>query len=127
MQDENFVEKIATLLGQNASVKNVYGEPIVTQDKTIIPVAQIAFGFGGGFGQKLKKNTRKPAAGAEKEPPPEGKGAGGGGGMYARPKGVYEVTANGTRFIPANNMKQMLAAVLCGILIGGWIALKKKK
>lgn len=52
MENENFIENIATRLGQVASVKNVYGEPIVAGDKTIIPVGNtkplllaILFGF----------------------------------------------------------------------------------
>jgi hypothetical protein len=38
MENMNFLENLATRLGQNASVKNVYGEPVIAHDKTIIPV-----------------------------------------------------------------------------------------
>jgi uncharacterized spore protein YtfJ len=120
MENENFVENIATPLEHNASVKTVYGEPIVADGKTIIPVAQVAFGFGGGFGQKAR-SSQQAAAGTDTEVPQGEKGAGGGGGMYARPKGVYEVSAQGTRFIPANNLKQLLLAGLVGFLVRGWL------
>src|SRR5215471_19549843 len=108
MENANFIENIATRLGQNATVKNVYGEPIVAGDKTIIPVAQVALGFGGGYGKGpkkfLKKENNPAETGDDKEK--SGEGHGGGGGMYARPKGVYEISPQGTRYIPANYARQ---------------------
>ena len=50
MENINFLENLAQRLGQTATVKNVYGDPVVAGDKTIIPVAQIIYGFGGGYG-----------------------------------------------------------------------------
>ena len=55
METGNFIEKLASQFGQNASVKNVYGDPIQAGNKTIIPVARIAYGLGGGYGQGDKK------------------------------------------------------------------------
>lgn len=110
MENENFIENIATPISQNASVKAVFGDPITTQEKTIIPVAQVAYGFGGGFGHKLTDPG--------KESTPAGKGAGGGGGLMVKAKGVYEVTSQGTRFIPAINLSQLLLAALAGFLMG---------
>ena len=127
MENENFVENLASRLGQNASVKNVYGEPIVTEGKTIIPVAQVAYGFGGGFGKSKKKNQFSETAKGEtfgKEP--GGEGAGGGGGVRAKPIGVYEVTAGQTRFIPAYNNKQLIVAAIVGFMIRGWLYKKRK-
>jgi uncharacterized spore protein YtfJ len=54
MANENFIEKLASGLGQTASVKNVFGEPIQVGDKKIIPVARITYGFGGGYGERIK-------------------------------------------------------------------------
>jgi Uncharacterized conserved protein len=127
MENSFFLEKLASLFGQNASVKNVYGEPIKTGDKTIIPVAQIAYGLGGGYGKGSQKN--KPSA-SERSPEDKGtsgEGAGGGGGMYARPKGVYEITPYSTRFIPANNAKQLVTGLAIGFLIRGWIQSKRRR
>ena len=117
MENENFIENLATPLIHQASVKTVYGDPILADGKTIIPVAQVAFGFGGGFGQKASRKQETPND-AEK-------GVGGGGGLIARAKGVYEISAQGTRFIPANNLKQLLLAALVGFLIKGWITAGK--
>jgi uncharacterized spore protein YtfJ len=118
MENENFVENIATPLSHSASVKSVFGEPITAQGKTIIPVAHVAYGFGGGFGHK-QKNPQ------DNDPLQGGKGAGGGGGIMAKAKGVYEVTAEGTRFIPVRNIGELLSAAFIGFLIGS--LLKKKR
>jgi len=126
MENGNFIEKLASQFGQSASVKNVYGDPIQAGDKTIIPVAQIAFGLGGGYGQGNKR--KRPTTSAdntnmalnEKEDN-MGNGAGGGGGLYARPKGVYEITANSTRFIPANSTRQILMGMAIGFLVKAWL------
>src|SRR5215210_4257523 len=98
MENNSFLETLAARLGQNASVKNVYGEPITTRNKTIIPVAKIAMGLGGGYGHKNGKNKKLAANSTEKPEENKGEGAGGGGGMYATAKGVYEVTDKCTRF-----------------------------
>jgi len=123
MENTNFIENIATRLGQHASVKNVYGEPVVAGDKTIIPVAQVALGFGGGYGKGPKKNLKELSSEDDKEK--GGEGLGGGGGMFARPKGVYEISPQGTRFIPAHYAERLLAAAFVGFLIGRFL-LKRK-
>ena len=125
MESANFVENIASRLGQNASVKNVYGDPIVAQGKTIIPVAKIAYGFGGGFGKGKNKN-KLPENKTEWPDKPIGEGGGGGGGLRATPVGVYEVNGNQTKFIPANNNQQLLIAAVIGFLIRGWLIKRRR-
>ena len=75
-------------LASRAQVKSVFGEPITAGDKTIIPVAKIAFGFGAGAGTGGMGDTR-----------PQGEGGGGGGAMRAVPVGVFAVNPEGTRFV----------------------------
>ena len=127
MENANFIENIATRLGQSATVKNVYGEPIVAGDKTIIPVAQVALGFGGGYGKGGKKFLHERNLEDENGKAKDGEGLGGGGGMFARPKGVYEISPQGTRFIPANFMKELLTAAFVGFLIGATMIKRRKK
>lgn len=117
MENQNFVENLGAGLSKAVSVKNVYGEPIHVGEKTIIPVASVAYGFGGGYGHGLK--TKKPEVKniATQEASPEGEGAGGGGGMYSKAKGVYEITPTGTKFIPANPVKEILTGIVIGFLI----------
>lgn len=114
MNNENFVEKLAAQFGQSATVKNIYGEPIHAGDKTIIPVAQIAYGCGGGSGHGKNKMSQ------QKEPSATFQGGmgEGGGGMLAKPKGVYEITPKCTRFIPASNTRVLVTGVVIGFLLG---------
>lgn len=116
MENENFIEKLAAGFGQSASVKNVFGEPIQAGDKTIIPVAKITYGLGGGFGHS-KKNKKQLEAVVSPEEAPIGEGAGGGGGLLATPKGVYEITPKCTRFIPANSTRQVMMGIVVGMLL----------
>ena len=129
MENINFLENLASRLGQTATVKNVYGEPVIAGDKTIIPVAQIMYGFGGGYGygQKPKKfQTQENLSVQSDEKKNSGEGLGGGGGIVAKPKGVYEISKSGTKFIPANNTRLLIAMALAGFVIRGLMHRRKK-
>ncbi len=79
-----------------------YGEPIVADGITVIPVAFVAYGFGGG-------GTAESVGG-------------GGGGGASIPLGVYVVANGGVRFIP-----NLIALVAVGapVVIAAGIALSK--
>src|SRR6185503_11578431 len=62
------LETILEPFSRSASVRSIYGDPISVNGKTIIPVARIAYGFGGGSGRKQDRSN-----------PQEGEG---GGGVY---------------------------------------------
>jgi len=126
MNNENFIEKLASQLGQSATVKNVYGEPIKAGDKTIVPVAQIAYGCGGGYGHgKRKIDQQKESSDTDHES--GGEGAGGGGGMFAKAKGVYEITPTCTRFIPASGAKILATGLVIGFIMRGLLFSRKRK
>ncbi len=127
MSNENFIGNLASELGQSASVKNVFGEPVTAGAKTIIPVAQIAYGFGGGHGRGYKRGKKKESkktdeASGNGNDKARGEGAGGGGGMYAKAKGIYEITPTRTRFIPADNAK----GICIGFIVKALFFSKKK-
>jgi uncharacterized spore protein YtfJ len=128
MENINFLENLALRLSQSASVKNVYGEPVITGDKIIIPVAKIMYGFGGGYGQKPKKFIKQEnvSNGDTDEKKNNGEGLGGGGGIIAVPKGVYQISKCGTKFIPANKTKLLIAMVLTGFLMKGLIHRRRR-
>jgi uncharacterized spore protein YtfJ len=92
-------------LQSSAAVKSVFGDPVSAQGKTVIPVARIAWGFGGGSGKRDREGK-----------PDEGEG--GGGGVLATPLGVFEVTDGETRFIPLNENRKFVAGGLAGLVIG---------
>ena len=99
-------------LSRSASVKSVYGEAISANGKTIIPVARVAYGFGGGHGRKPNESN-----------PQEGEGSG--GGVYAVPVGVVEVTETQTRFIALRDNRRLAGAALIGFCLGAWLARRR--
>lgn len=125
MGNESFLEKLASQFNQSASVKNVYGEPVRAGDKTIIPVAQIAYGYGGGYGHGKDAIKQKGYSNVDEQN--VGEGAGGGGGILARAKGVYEITPTHTRFIPASGTKILLTGLVIGFLMRGFFFHRQHK
>ena len=93
-------------LRTSASVKTVYGDPIVAEGKTVIPVAKVAYGFGGGT-QTKEGDGKTPA---------EGEGAG--GGVAARPVGVVEITGQETKFVQFGQPKKLAITALVASAIG---------
>lgn len=129
MNDDNFLETLAASLNQNASVKNVFGEPVRAGEKVIIPVAQVMLGMGGGHGHSNGQNKKllptdpsQTASSGKPETPAEG--AGGGGGMRVLAKGVFEITPKRTRFIPARDVRQVLLVLTVGFVLGRLFAPK---
>lgn len=103
---DGFVERMAERVGGKASVRAVFGEPIERDGITVIPVAKVRWGFGGGAG-------RGPIAmgpGIDGQDAPEislsddvrqsGAGTGGGGGVTADPIGYLEIEPDGANFRP---------------------------
>jgi uncharacterized spore protein YtfJ len=95
-----------SILGQ-VGVKAIYGDPISTQGKTVIPVAKLMYGYGGGAGTGGVGNASA-----------QGEGGGGGVGVRATPVGVIEVCEQRTRFIPVSSGKKLAGAVLAGVVLG---------
>jgi uncharacterized spore protein YtfJ len=112
MPVQQLLETIRESFTSSANVKTVFGEPVHTNGKTIIPAAKIAYGFGAGGGSRSKKET---AGGDE--------GGGGGGGVRAYPAGAIEITDKGTRWVPASNWLFIgviaNAAFFTGLMMGG--------
>jgi uncharacterized spore protein YtfJ len=120
-------EPIAALLERSLNIKHVYGEPVQRGDTTVIPVAQVAYGFGAGGG---RGPGGKRVAGPD-EPPPsdsghaeaEAQGAGGGGGVRMTPLGALEIGPQGVRFIQFRPFGPLFGAAALGVLLGwllGW-------
>ena len=102
--DRTFVERIAELVQLHANAKQVYGEPVERDGTTIIPVARVQWGFGGGG---LGRGA------AER--------GGGGGGARAMPVGYIELRDGASRFRPIldpTGGAALLAAAIGGVLLG---------
>ena len=67
---ESYLKTLVEELSSVLSSKSVIGEPIIQEDKVLIPVTKLGFAIGSGSG----KSSRKEVGG-------EGVGGGGGGGV----------------------------------------------
>ena len=102
-------------LAGRAQVKSVFGDPVTAGDKTIIPVAKIAYGFGAGAG-----------TGGLGDSKPKGEGGGGGGGVRAIPVGVFEVSTKETKFVAIHDRKKTAATLLAGAALGLLFARRRR-
>jgi uncharacterized spore protein YtfJ len=111
MNVPEILKSLGDRLGGSATVKNVYGEPITSGDRTVVPVARISYAFGGGGGG------------------PEGdraipSGGGGGGYVSAKPCGALEITPGGARFIHFSNWS-LGAALAVGFALGAMVGRRR--
>ncbi|NVB82732.1 MAG: sporulation protein [Kofleriaceae bacterium] len=102
MEEAQTVEKIADVIGRSAEARLVYGEPIVRDGITIVPVARIRFGLGGGGGRKA----------GDKEGAATGQGQGGGGGLVATPAGVLIIRGGDVSYRPIRDTQRLSVLVL---------------
>jgi len=122
---KNVMNDLADYLGKNASINKVYGDPIEASGKTIIPVAQVSFGLGGGQGPGKKDDAQRKEDDIQNGE--EEKESGGGGGVLIKPKGVYETSEQGTRYIPIHKTRKLLLAGFVGFAISYIFFRKRKK
>jgi uncharacterized spore protein YtfJ len=101
MNIEQLLQSLAERVSASASVRNVCGDPVVVGNRTVIPIAQVRYGFGGGGGSKGEQES-----------------GGGGGGVSARLSGVLEITPEGTRFIKFDDHRTACVALALGFVLG---------
>src|SRR5260370_29281286 len=106
MSSLSLLQSLHENLSSRAQVKSVFGEPIIAGDKTIIPVARIAYAFGGGTGSGgLGVKTAR------------GEGGGGGGGGGGLPAGGFQVGPHEARLVADGAQQKLLAPLFAG---AGW-------
>jgi uncharacterized spore protein YtfJ len=118
MPDPAPFEPIAALIERSLNIRHVYGEPVQHGDTTVIPVAQVMYGFGAGGG-KGRQARRGKGATADSQSP-TGEGSGGGGGLRMMPAGALEIGPRGTRFVPFQPFPALLGAAGVGLVLG-WL------
>lgn len=94
----SFLSHMADHLGTNARAEAVYGPAVVQDGVTVIPVARVRWGFGGGNGV---------SSGSE-----EKDGSGGGGGVVVKPIGYLELKDGGSKFRPIRDPGSTAAVIL---------------
>ena len=114
--NESIVNQILDRVRSSARVDLVYGESREMHGKTIIPVALVAYIFGGGSGSGLGPGHN---GGTETA---MGGGGGGGGTVRVQPVGVLEVTDYETRLVPIFDWTRIVTAPITAV--GIWMALR---
>ncbi len=100
MPDETLVERIGHLLQLHANAKSVFAEPVERNGTTVIPVAKVQWGFGGGgLGGGVL-----------------GRG-GAGGGVRSTPMGFIEIREGHAEFRPIRSASD--AIVIVGVVFAG--------
>jgi uncharacterized spore protein YtfJ len=103
---EGVIERMAERVGGKASVSAVFGDPIERDGITVIPVAKVRWGFGGGAGRGPVAvgpgiaGRDAPSGSMTDDPAMGGSGTGGGGGVTADPIGYLEIGPDGASFRP---------------------------
>lgn len=119
---QDIFKGITERLQTTACVESVYGEPIVADGKTIIPVARVRYGFGGSFGEGSDDNGSSSDDGQA-----GGSGGGaGGGGVEVTPIGIIEVTPGDTRYISFEDRRRLIRAALIGLALGAIIFRRRR-
>lgn len=103
---ERIVSELLERIKGSAKVEVIYGEGREIGEKTIIPVAVVAYGFGAGAGTGGREEAG--GDGATRT----GAGGGGGGAVRVQPVGVLEVTADETRMVPIFDWTRIITTAI---------------
>lgn len=109
------VRSIFEKFSREKDVSLVYGEPIVMENKQVLPVAKVNYYVGGGSGGQLD----------EVQAVSIGQGEGSGGVFSIKPIGIYEITDKKVIFKPILPINLILTLV--AIMSFGLALLIKKK
>lgn len=86
---DRFLDRVVERIGGSAATNAVYGAPVERDGVTVIPVAKVRWGFGGGAGR---------GGGDQGGAHGEGAGEGGGVGMAISPLGYIEIRDGEAQF-----------------------------
>jgi len=107
-----FMDEFADTRKQ-AAVDAVFGTPIESEGRIVIPIASTLFGFGLGLGVSESQAQTADDAGASNM------GGGGGGGYITRPMAVAVIDRDNVRIEPVVNQERI---ALGGMLMVAWVA-----
>lgn len=97
--EENLAEIMR--LPDRATAAACFGTAVTAGERTVIPVADIQYGFGLGFGGSEGGGTAQA---------PAGHGGGAGGGVRTRGIAVIEVAPQGVRILPIEDQTSIRMA-----------------
>ncbi|MCH7953283.1 MAG: hypothetical protein IIC25_05290 [Chloroflexi bacterium] len=113
---QNTLSEMLERIRATARVELVYGKGRKVGDKTLIPIAAVAYTFGAGAG-----GGTTPASNGGGEAPMGG-GGGGGGAVRVQPVGVLEVDGDETRLVPILDWTRIITTGLTAF--GIWMVFR---
>lgn len=138
MEIMELLNSVMDKLKKVGGVELSFGNQQIVGDLTIIPVAKVMYGFGGGSGPAGRKKKKDKVHTIDEtseemiesghqdtpEPKKEEMGMGGGGGMKTIPIGIFVFKGEKVRFYPVLSFKETGIAIAI-IFVMLWKALKK--
>ena len=135
--DQNeFVSHLGNSIARRVGVNTVFGEPVNHGAITVIPVARVAWGFGGGSGDSRPGGEEGGAAGSDAAQGPNARrarrwgmmrrGGGGGGGARLQPMGYILVRDNDAEFRPIRLVPPIVIGLI-GLLLGAGMGARRRR
>ncbi len=115
---QNTLTEMLERIRATARIELVYGKERKIGDKTLIPIAAVAFTFGAGAGGGTAPVIDDDGVGEA----PVGGGGGGGGSVRVLPVGVLEVDADETRMVPILDWTRIITTGLT--VFGIWMVFR---
>jgi uncharacterized spore protein YtfJ len=109
---DTLIQTVVERIGGEFRAAKVFGEPVERGGTTVIPVAALRMGFGGGTNADASRRQ-------------DGEGAGGGGTMTA--VGYIELKDGTSRFVPVMRLERMVVALLAAVLVGVTIGSRRTR
>jgi uncharacterized spore protein YtfJ len=109
--DDRF-NKLVNSLGGTATASAVFGDPVEKDGVTVVPVARVRYGVGGGFGRGPGRKKR------HEESAEEQVGYGQGGGVQATPVGYIEISGGEAEYKRIVDPVRPLAVIMLFPLVG---------
>jgi uncharacterized spore protein YtfJ len=114
------VQRVVDQITTTAHVEVAFGAPRVIGERTLIPVAQVSYGFGGGSGGGSGSATGSDDA--VQATSPGGFGSGVAGGLSVRPFALIAVQPDGVRVLPLLDVQSMLTRVFACAAVASILA-----
>jgi uncharacterized spore protein YtfJ len=114
---DSIVEMLAEKVGVRAAAGAVFGQPVESDGVTVIPVAKVRWGFGGGSGRGIEEGS---------ETGEIGEGSGGGGGAMASPLGFIEIRDGRAEFKRTHDPVSAVPVILAAG-VSAWLCLRAIK
>ena len=114
---QNTLSEMLERIRATARVELVYGKERKVGDKTLIPIAAVAYTFGAGAGG----GTAPASNGDDGGEAPMG-GGGGGGAVRVWPVGILEVDGDETRLVPILDWTRIITTGLTAF--GIWMVFR---